>query len=477
MLTQKDLNDLLPIMNFQYNLVNKLTQKVEDIEVAFLTNGETAINIVSAQKELDAVLQDIDMISEDDIVVAERETECINSIYEQKQAQIIKSHIEKIKFNTWDDYVAECYKYAIKNDFDPFIPYEMFLTKSDLTIINNEAYSKQFEWDKWDYSFVGLAGVVAALTDIFIVAIPKNMTSGIYEGQKGSSVTKWLQSLKLPDNVQKWLENVAKVPYDNTGGSEHRMDTFGHDPILGFVFGIIDLVRGTSTSIKDGTIIIEKIGEGTNLLEAIVTQFLHLCSDVCTKRGLPVPFASIFQLLNVGSFKRANGKTATISQLTKWMYRNGYDLRHFITMSITPMSIEIVLKMYIMLRYYAENDDIDFDIATVFELGSNPKYRSMLLSAHAIACAANAGKVYLRQGNPLAINYAEWLMLLRYLVPSVKYWLFDKAELEIKHIKNINDSMWNELLENSDTLLRKSKFENIDSVTLGAINISKEDGG
>lgn len=475
MLTQKELNDLLPILNVQYSLVSKLTQKVEDIEVAFSTNGETAINIVSAQKEIDAVLQDIEWISEDDIVVAERETECINSIYEQKQAQI-KSHIEKIKFNTWDDYVEECYKYAIKNDIGPFIPYEMFLTKSDLAIINNEAYSKQFEWDQWDYSFVGLAGVVAALTDIFIVAIPKDMTSGIYEGQKGSPVTKWLQSLKLPDNVQKWLENVAKVPYDNTGGSEHRLDTLGHDPILGFIFGIIDLVRGTSTSIKDGTIIIEKIGEGTNLLEAIVTQFLHLCSDVCTKRGLPVPFASIFKLLNVGSFKRANGKTATISQLTKWMYRNGYDLRHFITMSITPMSIEIVLRMYIMLRYYAENDDIDFDIATVFELGSNPKYRSMLLSAHAIACAANAGKVYLRQGNPLAINYAEWLMLLRYLVPSVKYWLFDKAELEINHLKSINDNIWNELLENSDTLLRKSKFENIELVTLGAINNSKKDG-
>ncbi|MBB5336419.1 hypothetical protein [Pectinatus brassicae] len=467
MLTPKELNDLLPILNVQYSLVNKLTQKVEDIEVAFSTNGETAIDIVSVQKELDAVLQDIDWLSEDDIVVAERETECIDAIYKQKQAQI-KSHIKKIKFNTWDDYVAECYKYAIKNDIGKFIPYEMFLTKADLAMINNEAYSKQFEWDKWDYSFVGLAGIVAALTDIFIVAIPKDMTSGIYKGQKGSSVTKWLQSLRLPDNVQEWLENVAKVPYDNTGGPEHRMDTFGHDPILGFIFGIIDLVRGTSTSIKDGTIIIEKIGEGTNLLEAIVKQFLHLCSDVCTKRGLPVPFASIFKLLNVGSFKRANGKTATISQLTKWMYRNGYDLRHFITMSITPMSIEIILRMYTMLRYYAENDDIDFDIATVFELGNNPKYRSMLLSAHAIACAANAGKVYLRQGNPLAINYAEWLMLLKYLVPSVKYWLFDKAELEVKHLKSINDNIWNELLENSDSLLRKSKFENIELVTLGA---------
>jgi len=45
-------------------------------------------------------------------------------------------------------------------------------------------------------------------------------------------------------------------------------------------------------------------------------------------------------------------------------------------------------------------------------------------ATYSIACAADVGKVYLKQGNPLAINYAEWLMLLRYLVPSVKYWLF-----------------------------------------------------
>ncbi|KJR48942.1 hypothetical protein UF75_0652 [Desulfosporosinus sp. I2] len=104
-------------------------------------------------------------------------------------------------------------------------------------------------------------------------------------------------------------------------------------------------------------------------------------------------------------------------------------------MSITPASIEIILRMYIMIRHFVENDDI------VFMVGGNPKYRSMLLSSHSIACAANVGKVYLRQGNPLAVNYAEWLALIRYLIPSVKYWLFDRAELELKHLESINDDI------------------------------------
>ena len=461
MLSQEELNDLLPIINVQYNIVDKMTQKVEDIETAFSTNRDTAIEIVSVQKMLDELLQDIELLSEDDIVNAQLETESINSIYEKKRAKI-KLNFDKVKFTTWDEYVLECYKYSLKNDIDTFFAYEMFLSKTDLEIINSEKYSKQFKWDKWDYIFVGLAGIVAALTDIFIVAIPKDMTAGVYKGQKGSSLTKWLQSLRLPEGLQSWLEDVAKVPYDNTGGSTHRIDTFGHDPIIGLIFGVIDIIRGTSTSIKDGIIFIEKVGVGTDPLEAIVKQFLHLCSDVCTIKGLPFPFASIFELLNVGSFKRPNGKTATISQLTKWMYYFGYDLRHFTTMSITPASIEIILRMYIMIRQFVENDDI------VFMVGGNPKYRSMLLSSHSIACAANVGKVYLRQGNPLAINYAEWLALIRYLVPSVKYWLFDRSNLELIHLESINDDIWNRLLDNSDKLLIKSKFENMEPVILGA---------
>jgi len=462
LLTQEELDDLHPIINVQYNIVTKMTQKIEEIETAFSTNRATAMEIISVQKMLDELLQDIELLSEEDILKAQLETESINSIYEKKRAEI-KFQFEKIEFTTWDDYVEECYKYSLKNDINPFTPYEMFLSKTDLEIINSEKYSKQFKWDKWDYIFVGLAGIVAALTDIFIVEIPKDMASGEYKGQKGSSLTQWLQSLRLPEGLQSWLEDVAKVPYDNTGGSTHRIDTIGHDPILGLIFGVIDIIRGTSTSLKDGIIVIENVGVGTDPLEAIVKQFLHLCSDVCTKKGLPIPFASIFELLNVGTFIRPNGKTATISQLTKWMYYHGYDLRHFVTMSITPASIEIILRMYIMIRHFVENDDI------VFMVGGNPKYRSMLLSSHSIACAANVGKVYLRQGNPLAINYAEWLALIRYLIPSVKYWLFDRAELELKQLKSINDDIWDQLLVNSDKLLKMSKFENMVPIILGEV--------
>lgn len=57
------------------------------------------------------------------------------------------------------------------------------------------------------------------------------------------------------------------------------------------------------------------------------------------------------------------------------------------------------------------------------------------------------------QGNPLAINYAQWLALFRYLMPTVKYWLFDSSRLRLEHLETINAQGWDDLLDNSDKIL------------------------
>jgi len=86
----------------------------------------------------------------------------------------------------------------------------------------------------------------------------------------------------------------------------------------------------------------------------------------------------------------------------------------------------------------------------------------------AIASASNAGKVYLKAGTPLAINYAEWLAFLRYLVPSVKYWIFDRSKLELEHMEKISDEEWAKLLDNGTTLLERAYDNDSDSVVLKA---------
>ena len=116
-----------------------------------------------------------------------------------------------------------------------------------------------------------------------------------------------------------------------------------------------------------------------------------------------------------------------------------------------------------MIRHYSIHGEAKFLLA------DNPKYRSMLLSAHAVACAGNAGKIALIQGNPLAINYVEWMALLRYLMPSLKYWVFDKSRLKMEHIDKINDQGWNELCQSSNELLKQVYADTSPVFSLGTL--------
>lgn len=114
-----------------------------------------------------------------------------------------------------------------------------------------------------------------------------------------------------------------------------------------------------------------------------------------------------------------------------------------------------------MLRHYAEHGETQLNIA------QHPKYRTMLLSAHGIAALANGGKVALMQGNPLAINLAQWYALIGYLIPSLHSWLFDEQRLRMAHLAKITEPAWDDLLRNSASLLRQVAEREDCVVTLG----------
>jgi hypothetical protein len=286
------------------------------------------------------------------------------------------------------------------------------------------------------------------------------------------------------------LEERCKTPYDRQvavldgelgqipgmTGKSHRLQTLGHDPVLGFAFGVLDILRGTVTGFSyDHLVGTHRMVRGLvysplpatgaservlRLIEAILKQMGHLLSDVATPMGLPAPFMTLFQALDVGSFGE---RGRTVGQLARWMYLNGYDLRHFVVGGVTPAVIEIVLRAYVMLRHYSELGGAKLNVA------QSPKYRSMLLAAHGVAAAANAGKVALYQGNPLAVDQAEWMAFLRYLFPHMKYWLFDRQRLKLEHMAAINEAGWNELVLSSDRVLERASANNVDVVSLGRV--------
>lgn len=442
-----------------------IIQKANQVKLKKLKNG---INI-SSQAKL-SLIDDIDSLLEKDRLVCKdssNEIDCIIKLLNNKEKTQKNIKIPDSEIKSWNKFVHESVKFLNQNNIkiSELNTYSLLSTE-ELKKINDD-FVKPFEelkWDSWDYGFVLLAGIVGIATDLLIAKIPKTLDNGVFKGQRGSELTEKLSNIKLPERWQKSLENFAKVPYDNTGGGDHRIDTFGHDPVLGLIFGVIDIFRGTSTSLKNGLIEISKVSEPTNLITSFVKEFAHLLSDISTSKGLPVPFSSLIRMCKFGEFYGPTGKKRTISDLSLWMYHNGYDLRHFITMSITPATIEIILRTYIMIRHYFEKNELKFKLA------NNPKYRSMLLMAHAIACAGNAGKIYYYGGNPLALNYAEWIAFIRYLLPSIKYWLKDKHIIKLNHFLEINRKGWDKLNYNNDKLIESKYFDNIDLVILGKIN-------
>lgn len=493
MLADQDIIEIGISLQAQNRLLQDLDLAVSEVDQSLKASAQslsTCHDSTHQLRELQALMDELEAdqnwIEEEDF--GNFQPEQILDLYKKRQESVFRE-LTQIGYKNWDGFVRQCQIYTLSKGADPLAPYDIFLTQSDLELLRSESYNVQFKWDKWDYMFVGASGILAALTDYLLVKIPMAINTGEYAGQEGSLITGWIKqydTTKSDDWFAQWTQSISetcKVPYDamhhigldgvqrisGMTPKSHRFQSLGHDPVLGFVFGVLDIMRGTITGFSYETLthrhtgIQEVVWSHQNpigLIEAILRQLGHLISDVATPMGLPAPFMSLIQGLNVGSF---GDKGRTAGEIARWMYLNGYDFRHFLVSGITPAVIEIILRAYIMLRHYSEYGETKLNVA------SNPKYRTMLLMAHGIATLGNTGKIVLMQGNPLAINYAEWMAFIRYLIPSFKYWIFDKKQLQIRHLERITQSKWNQLLQSSDELLASVMKNDSSKITLGAI--------
>lgn len=494
MLSEQFIAELGIVLQAQNHILRQLKSATSEIDFK-LTEVEQKLSNVDVMtdqlRELASLMDELEASQEwiESEDFADFDPDQILRLYESRQRSVVRE-LTQIGFRDWNSFVRQCQAHTLLQGIDPLAPYEAFLTEADLKTLQAESYHAQYQWDKWDYMFVGASGILASLTDYLLVKIPTTLTIGEYSGQEGSPITEWLKRYdtnKSNDWFAQWTEYLSKtckVPYDSMrytslDGTEHyidgmfpklhRLQSLGHDPVLGFVFGVLDIMRGTITGFSYNHLthnhtwihnIVNPNYEPVGLIEAILRHIGHLISDVATPMGLPAPFMTLVQGINIGNFGE---KGRTVGEVARWMYLNGYDFRHFLVTGITPAVIEIVLRAYMMLRHYSEHGETKFDLA------SHPKYRAMLLMAHGIATLGNAGKILLMQGNPLAINYAEWIAFTRYLIPSLKYWIFDQHRLQIEHLEQINSTEWEQLLQSSDQLLTTiTKFDS-SRITLGTV--------
>ncbi|MBA2693800.1 MAG: hypothetical protein H0U65_15120 [Rubrobacter sp.] len=487
--------ELRTALQTQAELLRRIERTADEVEHDFAETRISRDETHELQKILDELEADSGFLQAEDLDGFDPDD--IPRLYERRRAEV-SSELTRIGYRDWDEFVMQTRVFAVKNGLEPLAPFDTMLSDGDFERLKSESYEADLRWDKLDYLFVFASGILAALSDLLLVRIPITMGPGEYVGQKGSLLTEWLKKYNVKDkDTEGWfadwaksLEDSCKTPYDRMhavfdegieeipgmGGRTHRLQSLGHDPVLGFIFGVHDIMRGTITGFSydgKGTRLHELFSQPTGaaifdprmdrnfmvrLIEAVLKHIGHLVSDVATPAGLPAPFMTLFQGINAGSFGE---KGRSVGELARWMYLNGYDFRHFLVSGITPAVIEIVLRAYIMIRYYSEHGE------TKFRVAQNPKYRSMLLTAHSVAAAANAGKVALLQGNPLAINQAEWMAFLRYLLPHMKYWMFDRDRLKLEHMDRINEEGWKELSLNSGRILERVAANDWNVVPLG----------
>jgi hypothetical protein len=131
--------------------------------------------------------------------------------------------------------------------------------------------------------------------------------------------------------------------------------------------------------------------------------------------GLPLPGWVGFATIPTGEFGPQNQSARSIARS---MYLNGYDSWHLLTMMTSVAALEITLRSYWGLRGEFDQEwkaatDAEAQLAGATGNSDHPRFAAMSLTAHAVAAAANLGKIAFTGGNPLALNYAEWVAFVR----------------------------------------------------------------
>jgi hypothetical protein len=358
----------------------------------------------------------------------------------------LESHSEKTPPSIdFEELVAEAGLYLTETGVDPNKdPLLQVLSQSEASDINRR-YRKAFgevTWDQSDYLAILLAGFIATLLDIFLVRIPLD-SAFLGRMQAGSPMTRWIRenSKSVHEHYLGELQKAAKVTYDLSAGKAvdglspkvHRLMSLGHDPILAFIFGVMDVMSGTGTYIdKHGDL--RRIATSLNpedLVSAFLKVFLHLLSDVFTSAGIPPPFFTLLQLAKTKSpfVLGSSGEKVSWTNVARYMYTHGYDLRHFATMGIVPASIEMIVRGWWLCKSFESNGEI---------APTKAKLTSMLMLAHLIATSGNLLKTGVIFGmNPLALNWAQMLAL----PPVTLAWISETLKGN-RSIRNKLDEEW-----------------------------------
>ena len=428
-------------------------------------------NLLSETKPLDNNELDRAINSSEELLAS------LGYSYRAERAKVPSEKHPAIQIPEWDELCKEV-EDEIKEDVileDLFSAEEMAANRTAIQTINRD-FKEIYKLDKYDYIIAALGAILGGATDILMVGIPHSDLGGGGIHKPLSDYIRKRFEEKYPPGMLENLKSV-KVPYDaqynrhtetyveGLSSYYHRLLSLGHDPLLGFIVGVMDIMNGTMTTIdRSGHFVsqVMKVYEDrkeAGIFEALAKQILHLKSDITTSMGLPVPLMGLFNLLQTGSIGDEN---KMISEIVQEMYHEGYDFIHFCSMSIPAMVTEVVVRIGHAYKRLKECDlPTAVKSAVSLDRTVNPKLGTLLFIAHAGAAAINAGKVHFSGGDPLAINYPQWAAFALYSYKQLKWILIQKPELQNQYVQDILNNELSEIVADIDNTYQSFASEYI----------------
>ena len=367
---------------------------------------------------------------------------------------------------TWDELCAEAEKMVgDQNELESIFTEDELQANEEAVRVLNAEFNSLHKLDKLDIGISAVAAIVGAAVDILLVGIPQKGAGGLQAGPLSDFIRNKFDEKFPSDEMEKMANSkVSKVPYDaqdnrNTtvyvdglSGYYHRLLSLGHDPLLGFIFGVFDILTGRMTTIdKTGKIVSQVMKNYADRKEsdkfaAIAKQINHLKSDVTTSMGLPAPLMGLFNLFQFGSIGE---EEQTIADIVQGMYFEGYDFIHFCSLSVPMMLVEVIVRIGYSIKRIKEGHSVKESIPFSLNREKHPKLATMLFIGHSGATAANAGKIYFTK-NPLAINYPQWVAFAKYSYKQLKWALIKKPEMRDAYVRGVLYGKYLSLLDEVD---------------------------
>ena len=395
--------------------------------------------------------------------------------YGDKVAELLPTGGEQkrkvIVLRDWQDIVSDAEQQVGDScELEDLFTEEELRENSEAIKLINREFNDLHRLDKYDVGIAALAAIVGAIVDIVLVGIPAKGPDGLEAGPLSDFIRKKFDEAFSPKEMEKLANSKkSKVPFDaqdNRNTTEyveglsayyHRLLSLGHDPLLGFIFGVYDIMHGTMTTIdKSGKIVCQVMEnyadrKESDIVSAIAKQIIHFKSDITTSMGLPAPLMGLFNLLQFGNIGE---EKLTVAEIVQGMYYEGFDFIHFCSQSMSVIVIELIVRLGYAIKRIKEGNKVKDSIPISLNRSKHPKLATMLFIGHIGATAVNAGKVYFTK-NPMAINYPQWMAFAKYSYKQLRWAVIQKPAMRKAYVEGILHSELKVITEETDALFEE----------------------